>query len=339
MSTTRREHPATVTLSERHLRLIHALQRSPRASWEAIAATVDDGSTPRALAGRWRALQESGVAWLAPHPGPRWWAGHLLAWVTLTPAAADVPGVAGELAEDPTVLSVDVDHSGAVLAAVALPTYDDLGTWLGRRPARVPSPQVDIATHLHTSLSRWRVGALPGDDSRATDIPTPVGQRPSDTVVRDLIAALAPDPRAPIPALADILGRQERTVRRQLGAMLRDGDVAIAVELVGAAVGRPISAHWWLRAARPAALARALVGEPDVRSVVSVVSRIGGATTLASASLPSREAMHQLVARVAQACPDAVTEAISMTWRAYKRLGWTVDPVSGRRLAYVPLDI
>lgn len=300
---------------------------------------VDDGSTPRALASRWRALQAAGIAWLVPYPGPRRWTSQLLAWVTLTPAAADVPGVAAELAADPTVLSVDIDHSGAILAAVITPTYDDLGRWLGRRPERVPSPQVDIATHLHTSLSRWRLGALPGDDRRVSDIPTPVGARPGDAAVRELVAALAPDPRAPVPALAAVLGSTERTVRRQLAAALRDGDVAITVEVVGAAVGRPVSARWWLRAARPAALARVLVGEPDVRWVASVVSRIGGATTLAGVWLPTREAMHGLVARVAQACPDASTEATSLTWQAPKHLGWRLDPTSGRRVEYVPLAI
>jgi DNA-binding Lrp family transcriptional regulator len=333
----RAARPATLT--ERDLALIHALQRGPRDPWEQLAARLADGSTARAVAARWAALRDARIAWQAAYPGPPWWVTHWLAWVTVSTTPTDVASVVADLAADGQVMSLDLDYGASAVATVVAATPDALGEWLAHGPMRRPADRVDIATHLHTSASRWRIGALPGDDARATDLPETADARPPhDDQVRDILAALAPDPRAPVATLAEILGQPPRTVGRRLGRMLRSGDIRIRVEHPQAAVGLPLGVHWWLRAPHPEALADVLVADRAVRWVASVVPRVGSATTLAAAWLPNPEAVHQMVVRVARACPAAETVRLSMTWQPVKRLGWRVDG-AGRCLDLVPLAI
>ncbi len=328
-----------VTLSERDLALIHALQRGPRDPWERLAARLGDGSTARAVAARWAALRGDRVAWQAAYPGPPWWVTHWLAWVTVSTTPRDVAGVVDDLAGDGQVMSLDLDYGGSAVATVIAPSPHALGEWLAHGPLRRPVDRVDIATHLHTSASRWRIGALPGDDARATDMPDTAEARPAhDDQVRAMLAALAPDPRAPVTELAETLGQPPRTVARWLARMLRSGDIRIRVEHPQTAVGLPIGVHWWLRAPHPDVLAGVLVAERAVRWVASVVPRVGSASTLAAAWLPAPEAVHDLVVRVGLACPEAETVRLSMTWRPVKRLGWRVDS-AGRCLDLVPLAI
>lgn len=298
---------------------------------------VGEGVTPLTVARRWRALSASGVAWLTAYPDRRFWDRHTLGWIEMAPPLGDIPPIVDALVDVGRVPSVDV-HPGGVLASVLAADLYDLGQWLRTGPLRLPVAETHLAVRQHTRASWWRVGALP-PDTFDTGVPEPSGPPPPDDWVRQMLAALAPDPRRPVAKLAADLKKNESWVRRWLTSMLADGDLDIRCEVVPAAVGRQVGLHWWLRAPDPEALANVLIAQPGVRWVIDVVSTTG-ATTLTAAWLPDVHAIHTLTARVAGRYPDAETVRLVLDMMPAKRLGWVVSRSAPHtRVRYVPLDI
>jgi hypothetical protein len=331
--------PGPATLREPDLALLHALQEAPRAPWVDVARRL--GVDREVAAARWRALTRARVAWQAVYPGPRWWrrGRHQLAWVEITPAAADLDQAVHDLARTRRVLSLDVDLDGTVLAALAAADYRTAGRPL--LPGVPPARGTHLATDLYSSASRWRTGALPTDSSRGEGPPLDApGAGPADDRIRSLGGALGPDPRRPVTDIAAACRVSHTTATRWLDHALTGGDLGIRVEVTPDAVARPVGAHWWLRAPDidHDHLVDVLLAQTDVRWVAGVVSPTG-ATVLAAVWTHDLPATRHLAARVAARCPTATTVRLAITARPAKRLGWLLDPDTGRRGDYVPLDI
>lgn len=325
-----------ITLSETERRLLHALQQTPRAPWVDVARRV--GVDRDIAAARWHALAEARVAWQAAYPGPRWWRTHQLAWVEQDVPPADLDAVVTHLSTAGRVLSLDVDLDSSLLAAVATRDYQAVGRPLldGLPPAR----ETHLASELYSTASRWRIGALP-DDGHPSGPPLDApGTGPSDDRVRALLAALGPDPRRPVTDIATACRVSYMTASRWLAHALAGGDLGIRVEVTALAANRPVGLHWWLRVpdSHHTELVGALLAQSDVRWVAGVLSTTG-ATVLAAAWTRDLPAARQLTARVAGRCPAALTVRQVVTLRPVKRLGWLLDPDTGRRGGYVPLDI
>jgi hypothetical protein len=326
-----------VTLSETDLRLVHALQQTPRAPWVDVARRV--GISRDVAATRWHALHQTRLAWAAVYLGPRWWRTHHLAWVEQDVPAADRDAVVAELSATGRVLSLNVDlDADGVLAAIAVADYRTAG-----RPLLdgLPRPRAThLATELHSTVSRWRIGALPEDGRHSGTSPDTPGTGPPDERIRTLLAALGPDPRRPVTDIADTCQISYMTASRWLAHALAGGDLGIRIDVAPEVAVRPVGLHWWLRAPDHDhdALIAALLTQPDVRWVAGVLSTTG-ATVFAAAWTHDLLSARHLTARVAARCPTALTVRQVVTLQPVKRLGWLVDPATGRRGDYVPLDV
>jgi DNA-binding Lrp family transcriptional regulator len=327
-----------VTLSETDLRLVHALQQTPRAAWVDVARRVGVGRDVAAT--RWRALYEARLAWATVYLGPRWWRTHQLAWVEQDVPAADLDAAVVELSATRRVLSLNVDlDAGGLLAAIAVADYRTAG-----RPllSGLTKPRAShLATELHSTVSRWRIGALP-DDSRNSESPSlrNPGAGPPEERVRTLAAVLGPDPRRPVTDIADACHVSYMTASRWLTHALAEGDLGIRIDVAPEVAVRPVGLHWWLRApdSDHDALVSALLAQSDVRWVAGVLSTTG-ATVFAAAWTHDLAAARQLTARVADRCPTALTVRQVVTLQPVKRLGWLVDRETGRRGDYISLEV
>jgi hypothetical protein len=259
-----------------------------------------------------------------------------LAWVEQDVPAADLDAAVAELSLTGRVLSLNIELDRSVLAAVAAPGYQDLG-----RPllSGLPPPRTShLATELHSTVSKWRIGALPDDGHPS--FTSGSGVAPPDQRIRALLAALGPDPRRPVTDIADACQISYMTASRWLAHALTGGDLGIRIDVAPEAAARPVGLHWWLRApdSDHDALIAALMDQPDVRWVAGVLSTTG-ATVFAAAWTHDLLSARHLTARVAARCPTALTVRQVVTLQPVKRLGWLVDPVTGRRGDYVPLDV
>lgn len=326
-----------VTLSETDLRLVHALQRHPRGSWVEIGRQIGVGRYVAAT--RWHALYEARLAWAAVYLGPRWWRTHQLAWVEQDVPAADLDAAVAELSATRRVLSLNIELDGSLLAAVALRSYQDAA-----RPLipDLPRPRAThLAAELHSTVSRWRIGALADDgtDSAAPGDAAP-GAAPPDDRIRALLGVLGPNPRQSVSDIAAALEVPYVTTSRWLAHALTGGDLGVRIDVTPAAAGRPVGLHWWLRAPdhHHDQLVDALLTQSDIRWVAGVLSTTG-ATVFAAAWTRDLATAQRLTGRVADRCPTADTVRKVVTLQPVKRLGWLVDPDTGRRGDYVPLDV
>lgn len=330
--------PGSVTdsdsVSERDLALIHALQDSPRATWEELADRLETRACR--LSTRWDRLVQTGLAWETIYPSRRWWATHQLAFVEVPFTPATVDAVAAEVAADPSVLSVDVTPD-SVLASIAGRDYASVGQHL--LTGRIHGSVIHWAVDLYTNASFWRIGALPGV-SAAADVPVQ-GGTPNETRVRQILRVLGPDPRLPAHQVAAACGVSDWTARMWIQRMLAAEDLSIRCDVVPTATGRQVALHWWLRASDEdtPALVDVLLRQQRryVRWVVSVDGTTD-ATLLAALSLPTPRDAHDLHALVARQVPRAVTVRRVHLLRSIKRAGWLIER-DGRRGGYVPLDV
>jgi DNA-binding Lrp family transcriptional regulator len=335
----RSHSPGSVTdgdsVSERDLELIHALQDSPRETWEKLAVRL--GTRACRLSTRWDQLVTAGLAWEVIYPSRRWWHTHQLAFVEVPVTPATAGAVAAEVASDPSVLSVDAGPD-AILASIAGRDYTSIGQHL--LTGRIHGTTIHWAVQLHTNASFWRTGALPGVGA-AAGVPVQ-GGFPNEARVRQVLRVLGPDPRLPAQQLAAACGVSDWTARVWIQRMLAAEDVSIRCEVVPTAAGRPVAMHWWLRVSdedTPALVDLLLRRQRQhVRWVVSVDGTTD-ATMLAALSLPTLQAAHDLHALVARVVPRAVTVRRMYLLRPIKRAGWLIDPATGRRGGYVPLDV
>src|SRR4051794_33976046 len=92
-------------LAEQDLKLVDALQAAPRASWSTLGRALGLGAVTAAR--RWDALVERGDAWLTAYAAGELTAQLALAFVEIDCAPGATLRVAGELASDVHVVTVE----------------------------------------------------------------------------------------------------------------------------------------------------------------------------------------------------------------------------------------
>lgn len=329
-------------LDEVDLRLLHALQIEPRASWSGLAPVV--GADASALSRRWAAMRASGRAWITGLPD----AGRhgRLALVEVECVAGSRDAVAAALERDPEVLILDnTVGSRDLLVTVYCDTLEELSRYLLRRFDALPGVR-SSRTHLVTEAVRdardWRLRSLSASEAARVPRPSPPRQRAARTVAPDLRAAvleeLQADGRAPAATIAGRHGTTPQRVADAIAVMRADGQLYLRTDLSLDSSPWPVYTWYFIQlpANRIDQARTALRKLPELRLAALCASRYN---LILAVWLSSLESVHTFEARLAEILPQAAVMDRSTVLRVRKHVGHLLDDrgrITGR---VVPLRL
>ncbi|NUT52975.1 MAG: Lrp/AsnC family transcriptional regulator [Saccharothrix sp.] len=322
---------------ETDLRLVHALQAAPRATWHEVGRSL--GIDPVTAARRWQALSEAGLARVTAYPEVRSWAEeHCNAFIELDLEPAARAHAVEVLSRVPQIVSISIISSGRDLFLTVLtPDLPALSDVVLRRLHGLPGlrrTRTHTATTVYGEGNRWRLGAL--EPGRLADRARPAGSRgvwkPHH---REVLRALD-DGRRPAAGIAANTGKSASTVRRWLNEMVDGRLLSLRCEVAQPITARPVAATFWARVP-PDELDRtatAVTELPEVRLCAAVTGADNLVMTLWLRSLGD---IQRLEAELARRLPALTLTDRAVTLRAVKRMGCLLDE-TGRITDVVPVD-
>ncbi|MGQ7787526.1 Lrp/AsnC family transcriptional regulator [Nesterenkonia sp. K-15-9-6] len=313
-------------LAEEDLRLIHALQVSPRASWTHLGTVL--ARHPSTLAARFENLRRSGAAWVTAHPrGTPDEMTLTLHSVICDPASRR--SVTAALCALPEVYSVEESPSGRdLLLTVIVPHPGDLRERVFPLFDAIPGLlrwQTFHCTALHRGADDWDLGALSPDQirqlrARPAHPQTPRSLRSFGPIVR----ILAEDGRASSRTVAARTGLAPTTARRRLHQVLASGRVSLRCDVAQGLLGYPLVCQWFARL--PTTLhprAAALLAQMGALRLCT--STTGTTNFLFMMWLRSAAEITEIEQQIEEALPSLqLAESVVLT-HIPKRVGWALD--------------
>ncbi|MFF2502545.1 Lrp/AsnC family transcriptional regulator [Streptomyces sp. NPDC058067] len=327
-------------LSDLDAQLIHALQIAPRASWQTVAPVL--GIDPVTAARRWSRLQRSGLAWVTGYPGRRLLERMCVAFVEVDCMAGSVDTVTETLVRMPQVATVEHMAGGRdLVVTVFVPSLGDLSALLLRRIADLPgvtATRAAIATRVYGEGSRWRLRALDARQSealRTAEAPQSAGA-PLDAQDRALVTAVSSDGRGSAVEIGRTVGLSAPTVRRRLGRLIADHDVALRCEVARELTEWPVSSTLWasVPATHHADTVRVLLTLPEVRLCAAVT---GPQNLLFTLWLHSIQDVQRLETQLGERLPQLRLHDRAIVLKQSKLMGRVLDD-RGRAIDVVPVD-
>ncbi|WP_406154351.1 Lrp/AsnC family transcriptional regulator [Streptomyces sp. NBC_01023] len=322
--------------------LVHALQIAPRASWQTLAPVL--GIDPVTAARRWKGLQGAGLAWVTGYPGRRLIERLCTAFVEVDCRAGSVESVADTLVVLPQVATVEHMAGGRdLLITVFVPGLGELSELLLRRIAALPgvtSTRASIGTRLYGEGSRWRLRALTTLQSERLRLTSPPPRTGSpaglDGPDRALLPELSRNGRENAVELGRAVGLSAPTVRRRVGRLVADHDLALRCEVARELTEWPVSATLWagIPADRLPEAVRVLLTLPEVRLCASVT---GPQNLLFTVWLHSIQDVQRLETQLGERLPQLRLKDRSIVLRQTKLMGRLLDG-RGRAAGAVPVD-
>ncbi|KHK96609.1 hypothetical protein LK09_14890 [Microbacterium mangrovi] len=321
--------------------VVHAIERSPRASWKSLGDVID--VDPATVARRWARLEREGLAWVTCYP--------LLtqdpasAFVEISCRAGTTEDVAAAIARHPEALFVDIVTGGTDILITAV-SADQAGLSdyvLRRLPlvSGVEDVQTQPVVTVHFEGGYAAAGSL--ERRAAVKLPTPehgVLIRTNievDDLDWELCIALSRDGRQPVADLARAVGLSETAVGRRLRRLSSQGALRMIVELTPDAAGR--SAIVWVYARVPAGARSLAVRRIAEMPGVRTISSIAGPENLAfKVALPHLSALDDFETRVSEIEPDLVIADRKIVLRQVRLMSRLIDPL-GRAIGVLPIDL
>jgi DNA-binding Lrp family transcriptional regulator len=316
-------------LDELDLSLVNALQIVPRISWSEAGRVLGVG--PQALAARWDRLRTAGLAWVAVHPGGTY-RHQATALVEVDCRAGAHRDVVEALCADPRVVTVEESTQGYDLLLTVMTTdiaqmsrfvVDDLGAMAG-----VAGRRTYLATAVHRDGSGWRLDALSRAQVRSLEniarrshAATPPSPPPN---AWELIRELCGDGRRTAADIAERVGRNPATVRRQLPKLLDSGLLSIRCEVAQTAARRPISCTWRARL-RPADHARTIAALHTLPHLRLCMSTTGDANLLIVTWTSGLDRILEIEQVLGEKLPWLELRDSGINLRTSKRVGWLLD--------------
>ncbi|XAS67118.1 Lrp/AsnC family transcriptional regulator [Micrococcaceae bacterium Sec5.7] len=325
-------------LSEEDLRLINALQISPRISWSDAADVLGVHATT--LATRWDRLRAAGAAWTTAHlmGDPT---NACLALVDVDCEMHLRPDVTAALAAIPEVITVEEAASNRDLMLTVITR--NLGEFSNQIVPRLreirglTKYQTSLCTRIHTSGYAWRLNVLSRAEQQALRSlagPEAAGPSTSDAVSAPLpdshlalFPFLARDGRASAAEIARALGRHPATVQRQLGRVLSSRLLSFRCEIAQKYSAYPVTCQWFANVP-PGGHEAAATELRAVRNVRFTASTTGRTNFVIIMWLRSLADVLEMELAIQQRIPGIeLVESVVMLNTA-KRVGWMLTPDS-----------
>nr|WP_133901891.1 Lrp/AsnC family transcriptional regulator [Actinophytocola oryzae] len=327
------------TPDETDLRIVHALQTAPRATWHEVGRRL--GVDPATAARRWQALVETGAARVTAYPSLRPWArDHCNAFIELDlePTARD--HAVRVLSTVPQIVSISIISSGRDLFLTVLaPDLATLSRVVLEQLHQLPGlrgTRTHVVTTVYGEGNHWRLDALEPPRGGRTVGRTPL---PDHRPVwrghhREVLRALT-DGRSSAAEIASSTARSGSTVRRRLNEMIHGGLLSLRCEVAQSITGWPVAATFWARVP-PDELDRtasALTELPEVRMCAAVT---GADNLMMVLWLRSLGDIQRLETELARRLPALTLTDRAVALRAVKRMGCLLD--DDRITGVVPID-
>ena len=267
---------STPALDRIDLRLLHALQVEPRASWNQLAPIVGVG--PGTLARRWERIRAEGLAWVTGFDTR----GQLVL-LEIDCDLTHSEAVAEQLTRDQRVKVLDFGSGArtllvlivfADLAASSQFLTHDLAALDGVRTVRS-----HLVSETLVSGGDWRLRALSPEEVERIPAPAPPRSRAASRVPDDVDAAIMrelwADGRAQISEMAERTGISPQRLADGIATLRESGALALRTDISREASDWPIYAWYFIEASGQALTAaqRSIASVPEVRLAVTSASR------------------------------------------------------------------
>lgn len=263
-------------LDQTDVRLLHALQIEPRASWNDLAPIV--GVAPATLARRWARLTAEGYAWVTGHCTWR-----QMALLEIECDLIKLNAVVEELRRDDRVFVLDLTSGDRDLLAIVVES--DLAAIADYAVGRLGG--IDGVRTVRTHISNetlidggsWRLRALNTSEVariRPPQPPRPRAARTVDKALRDVIQReVWSDGRASIAHISAASGFSPQRVSDAIATLRHTGELSFRTDMARAASGWPIYTWYFVEApARTLQAARESIRSvPEVRLAFTSSSR------------------------------------------------------------------
>lgn len=327
-------------LDEVDLRLLHALQIEPRASWSDLAPII--GADASALSRRWAAMRDSGKAWITglPDLGRH----GRLALIEVSCVGGMQDRVATRLEHDPEVLILDYTVGARDLfVTVYCDSMEELNEYLLARFNRLPgvrSSRTHLVTELIGDARTWRLRSLSPAEAARVPRPRPPRPRAASHVPEEVRAAvlgeLAIDGRAPAATIAARHGLAAQRVADAISTMRARGEMYLRTDI--SREHSPWPVYTWYFIQLPAVqidAARTVLRKlPELRLAALCSSRFN---LILAVWLPRLEDVHGFEARLAGILPQAVVADRSAVLRTRKHVGHLLDERGRATRTVVPV--
>lgn len=308
-------------LDDIDLRLLHALQVEPRASWTSLGPVI--GADASTLARRWSRLEAAGVSWISGSMR-----GSQAAIVEITVASGLIDQVVATLTADSRIVMLDfTSGSRNLIALISTRDLDTLADFALHVLAAVPGTQnvhLHPITDVYVDGARWRLRAL--SEAEVARIPRPAAPRPRaprrvDPDLRDLIARETwIDGRVSVKAIADGHGISAQRVSDAIAVLRESKMLSFRTDIARAYTDWPVSTWFFIEG--PAQVVQAahqlLRQVPEIRLAVATASR---SNLVVLAWLKSLADIGRLEAVLERSLPGARITDRSPVLRALKHLG------------------
>ncbi|MEV7605913.1 Lrp/AsnC family transcriptional regulator [Paenarthrobacter sp. NPDC089322] len=310
------------------LRLVHALQIDPRASWSDLSPVV--GADAVTLARRWERLSSSGLAWVSGYsPGKR---RSTLALIEVECGPGGAMATFQSLAGNPDIISVDFTAGSRdlILTFVAKSMRDvtsfvlyQLGEFASIRSAR---------THLVTDVIKeggaWRLRELSAGDIQRIPPLRPPRPRASrqipDDLQRVIESELAANGRATTSDIATKAGVTSQRVADAIAVLRNNRELLFRTDIARSYSGWPVHAWYFMQV--PASsienVREALARVEEVRLAARSASQYN---LIMSVWLRTLDDVHRLEVMLEKSIPGARIADRSLVIHAGKHLGRILD--------------
>ncbi|MBM9465350.1 Lrp/AsnC family transcriptional regulator [Aeromicrobium sp. YIM 150415] len=316
------------TLDPADLRLLHALQIDPRASFSDIAAALR--TDPATVSRRWSRLREGGYVWITGVSGTRGLDGFALIDVDCEPSR--LTAVADELARDHAIITIERTAGGRdLLLTVNAGSADQLSRFIVDRLTQTTGVRA-VRTHIVVDIfiegGTWRLREL--SPAEAAAIPGPAKPRPRapKTLPPHLVDVVRHELSLDGRATPTEIGRRwdvpAQRVSDTIAVLRQDGRLRMRTDISRRVSDWPVYTWYFVQVPSSAVprLRAALTTVPEVRLAALTAGRYNLVLAVWLRDLAS---IHGFEAALERAVPGAHIDDRSVVMRIHKHLGHLLD--------------
>lgn len=341
-----------VMVDELDIKLINAIQLTPRISWSDLAPILKtDTST---LSRRWAKLKAEGLAWTTCYVLTQrikrsdsyyqpWSA--LLAYVEVRCVAAQREKIIQAASQEEAIINVECTSGSRDLGmTIAAGQAAEIDAFVAAHIATLPGV---LSTNTHYGYrvfkdgSDFELGTL-SEDERSAVISkrpqtSPRGMTKASPMTDAVVQALQDDLRRPASSIAEELGISVAGASRAITRVLSHDWVRVRGDFAHDVLGWGVSVIIWLNVRQPQleAVAAMLSALPQVRLCSA---QIGPSNLNAVLWMKDVRELNDVEGALSTAFPDVRITDRWVTSRTAKRMGVTFNDV-GRRNGYVPVPV
>jgi len=310
----------TSDLDRTDLRLLHALQVEPRASWNQLAPIIGVG--PGTLARRWERIATEGLAWITGLDTR----GQLVL-LEIDCDLALSKAVAEQLSRDPRVEVLEFASGARTL--LALMAFDGLPA-----ASRFLTLEIDtiegvraIRSHLLSDTlihdRDWRLHALEPAEVERIPVPAPPRSRAATRVPDDVDGAIMrelwADGRAQVSDMSERTGIAPQRLADGIATLRGSGALALRTDIAREASDWPVNAWYFISAPGRTVLTagRSIATVPQVRFAATSAS---WCNLIVSVGLSHISELSRFEADLERVLPDAVVGDRSVVLRTVKHM-------------------